>query len=51
MNYQPEVKKDLVKVITILFVFAVALTALKMYDTKTNEIAKIGSFLLDKYVK
>lgn len=51
MSYIPEVKKDLVKVITIIIVFAAILTTLKMYDAKTNEIAKIGEKLLSRYVK
>lgn len=51
MKYMPEVKRDLLKVITIIVIFGAALTLLKMYDAKTNEIAKIGNTLLSRYVK
>ncbi len=51
MNHQPEVRKDLLKVFSLIALFVVALVALKMYDAKTNEVAKVGSKLLDSYVK
>lgn len=50
MKYQVEVKKDLVKVLSLLALIAVVLTAIKMYDAKTNEVGKVGEKILKTYV-
>ena len=51
MKYIPEVKKDLFKVFTIILVFSGILVALKLYDTKTNRIAKVGNSILNGIIK
>ena len=50
MNSPLDVKKDLVKVITVMVFIAGILTAIKLYDAKTNEVVKIGEKLLSQYV-
>lgn len=51
MHYQPEVRKDLLKVFILMLIFVGSLIALKLYDTKTNEVGKIGHKLLKTYVR
>ena len=50
MTSQIEVKKELFKVLTVMAFIAIILTAIKMYDTKTNEVGKIGEKILSNYV-
>jgi hypothetical protein len=50
MHTTIEVKKDLFKVLSVMFVIAMLLTAIKLYDTKTNEVGKIGEKILSTYV-
>ena len=50
MTSQIEVKKDLVKVVLLMSLIGLILVAIKMYDAKTNEVGKIGEFILSKYV-
>lgn len=51
MKYIPDIRKDLLKVFSIIVIFGIFLTALRIYDAKTNEVAKIGNILLNRYVK
>lgn len=46
MSTQIEVRKDLVKVISLMLIIGVVLVILKMYDAKTNEVGKIGEIIL-----
>lgn len=50
MKYEIEVRKDLVVVMIILAVFGLGLAALKLYDAKTNEVGKIGEFIMTRFV-
>jgi hypothetical protein len=50
MNTTIEVKKDLYKVLSVMFFIAVILVVLKMYDAKSNEVSKIGEKILSTYV-
>jgi hypothetical protein len=45
-----DVQKDLIKVFAVMAFIAIVLVAIKMYDAKTNEVGKIGEFILSKYV-
>lgn len=51
MIYKPEIKKDLITITIIIVIFAAGLVSLKMYDAKTDQIAKIGHYILSTYVR
>lgn len=50
MNHQVEVRKDLLKVISLMIFIGIILAGIKMYDAKTNEVGKVGEKLLKTYV-
>lgn len=49
-NDSTEIRSDLVLLLSIVAVFVIFLAGLKIFDSKTGEIAKIGSKLISKYV-
>lgn len=51
MMQQIEVKKDLIRVIILIAFISIVLITIKMYDTKTNEVGKIGEKLLSQFIK
>ena len=50
MSQHIEVRKDLIKVISLMVFMGLILFSIKLYDAKTNEVDKIGKILLDRYV-
>jgi len=50
MNHQVEVRKDLLKVISLMIFIGIILAGIKMYDAKTNQVGKVGEKLLQTYV-
>jgi uncharacterized membrane protein len=44
-------QRELLKFTVIVVIFAGILTGLKIYDTKTNEIQKLGSTVFSKILR
>ena len=50
MNQQIEIRRDLLRVMSLVACAIVVLIVIKMYDAKTNEVGKIGEKILKRYV-
>ena len=50
MMQKTEVKNDLVRVVMLITFIAIVLTFIKMYDTKTNEVEKIGEKIFSRFI-
>lgn len=48
---QDHVKRDLIKVLSVIIVLITLLLSLRFYDTKTNKVNDIGKKVLDRYIR
>lgn len=51
MNYVDSNKKDLLFLFVVVSVMAALLAFLKVLDLKTNEVAKLGGRIFERFIK